>query len=159
MVLKPPDLKTCEELEKAGFPQELEYLQKYYTPKGHIFIYGTPNSIAYRKTPEDNDRNKCITIPTLEPLLDWFVKDFAERWAEKHRARVWNISIEHSSYEYPRAKKGHWLIEMLFEDVHIGDAGYHARYEDREFVATNPDPLTAVLELFKQMDEEMSDAR
>lgn len=133
-----PDLKTCQELEKAGYPQELELYAAYYTPSGKIFIYGTSNSIAYRKTPEDNDRNRCIAIPELTPLLDWFTKDFAERWAEK-------TDNSYGGFKLYRDHGDQWIAEIYLD--HRADATdlfYH-----------NPSPLTAVLELVKQMIKEM----
>lgn len=85
---------------------------------------------------------KSYAIPTLTPLLDWLVKDFTEQWA-RHRNKIhWGFKLIRDSYHKL------WSAEMWY-DILVSD--------DCELISTNPDPLTAVLELFNQMWGEMND--
>lgn len=143
-------LKDCQELEKAGYSQELEVGAPYYTPTGKIYYYGTQDSIAYRRIPDDNDRNECIAIPELEPLLKWF-PSFAERWIKyKKMSNNWKFCIDY--HNWPDVD-GTWVVAIKtdrkckhLEGVMEGSQSIH-----------NPSPLLAVVELCMQMIKEMED--
>lgn len=146
-----PDLKTCQELKQAGYPQDgaQQYWVRYYDDRDGSDYWRIETKNLY----PDNG----FAIPTLEPLLDWFTKDFAERWAEKIKVPI-EIGpkleyIQPGNRIYQSQYYGQWCFNVV--------ASKPPNHVDtyRQVNAINPDPLTAVLELFKQMWKEMEDEK
>ncbi len=133
-----PKLETCKALKEAGYPQELKRGQRYYDILYPDLCRLPEGAIEYRGM--GTTRGDFIAIPTLSSLLDWFVK-FAGEWAKKTKNMVGFGPCLDWGWTYRE-----WHFKMQFAVINL---------ETISFSVYNPDPLTAVLELFKQMNEEM----
>lgn len=141
-----PDLKTCQALKAAEYPQELNFAQWYY-PEVRVKPDDPPEYMDIPTQycgPPNYKSEFMLAIPELEPLLEWF-PSFAERWAKKMGHDEWDFKLLRDSHDDLWTPKI-WTLDKCDEDKCV-------------FLYNNPSPLTAVLELVKQMIKEMSDVR